>query len=40
MDRKEMSILIDGLVSECQEIGIETKSKKEIESLLESWNQK
>lgn len=38
MDSKEMSILIDGLVSECQEQGIETKSKKEIQSLLESWN--
>lgn len=40
MDRKEMSILIDGLVSECQEIGIETKSQKEIDSLLESWGKK
>lgn len=40
MDRKEMSILIDGLVSECQEVGIETKSQKEIDSLLESWDKK
>ncbi len=32
MTRKEMSILIDGLVSECQEAGIETKPKAEIES--------
>lgn len=40
MNRKEMSILIDGLVSECQEIGIETKSQKEIDSLLESWGKK
>lgn len=40
MNRKEMSILIDGLVSECQEVGIETKSQKEIDSLLESWDKK
>ncbi len=40
MNRKEMSILIDGLVSECQEAGIETKPKLEIDSLLESWDKK
>lgn len=40
MNRKEMSILIDGLVSECQEAEIETKPKAEIESLLESWDKK
>ena len=40
MDRKEMSILIDGLVSECKEEGIETKPKAEIDSLLESWDNK
>lgn len=40
MNRKEMSILIDGLVSECQEAGIETKPKEEINALLESWDKK
>ena len=40
MDTREMSILIDGLVSECEEQGIETKSKAEIDSLLESWDKK
>lgn len=40
MTRKEMSILIDGLISECQEVGIETKPKAEIESLLERWDNK
>ena len=40
MNRKEMSILIDGLVSECQEAGIETKPQKEIESLLKEWDKK
>lgn len=38
--KKEMSILIDGLVSECQEVGIETKPKAEINALLESWDKK
>lgn len=38
MNKKEMSILIDGLVSECKEVGIETKPKEEIESLLKSWD--
>ncbi len=40
MNTKEMSILIDGLVDECNEQGIETKPKKEIDSLLESWDKK
>lgn len=40
MTRKEMSILIDGLVSECQEIEIETKPKAEIDSLLKEWDRK
>lgn len=39
MDTREMSILIDGLVSECEEQGIETKSKAEIDSLLEEWDK-
>lgn len=40
MNRKEMSILIDGLVSECKEASIETKTPAEINSLLESWDKK
>ena len=39
MNKKEMSILIDGLVSECQDEGIETKPKAEIESLLKEWKK-
>ncbi len=39
MNKKEMSILIYGLVSECQEEGIETKPKAEIESLLKEWRK-
>ena len=40
MNRKEMSILIHGLVDECQIQGIETKTPAEIKSLLESWGRK
>lgn len=40
MNRKEMSILIDGLVGECKGQGIETKSKAEIDGLLEGWNKR
>lgn len=40
MDSKEMSILIDGLVSECELQNIPTRPKAEIKSLLESWNNK
>ena len=36
----EMSKLIELVVQECQQLGIETKPKEEIESLLESWNKK
>ncbi len=36
-DTKEMSLLIDLLVQQAKEIGIETKTKEEIESLLKSW---
>lgn len=40
MTKKEMSILIDGLVSECIDQNIETKTPAEIKSLLESWDKK
>ena len=40
MDRKEMSILINGLVEECHIQGIETKTPAEINSLLERWDNK
>ena len=39
MDTREMSILMDGLVSECEEQGIETKNKAEIDSLLKEWDK-
>ena len=33
----EMSILIDGIVHECKQLDIETKSEEEIKSLVENW---
>lgn len=36
---KEMSILIDFLVNECNNLEIETKTETEINSLLEEWNK-
>ena len=32
-----MARLIDGVVQDCKEYGIETKPKAEIDSLLRSW---
>jgi hypothetical protein len=40
MNKKEMSILINGLVEECHIQGIETKTPAEINSLLERWDNK
>ena len=37
---KQMSRLIDGLVQDCRDSGIETKTQAEINSLLESWDKK
>ncbi len=36
----EMSKLIELIVQECKQLGIETKPKAEIESLLKEWNKK
>lgn len=35
---KEMARLIDCLVDECQQLGIDTKPKEEIDSLLAEWS--
>ena len=35
--REEFSILLDGVIREAQNLGIETKTKEEIESLLRSY---
>jgi hypothetical protein len=36
-DTREMSILIDGIVSECKEMDIETMTPKELAELKSSW---
>lgn len=36
-DTKEMSVLIDGVVSECQELGIETLPPDELRQMKERW---
>ena len=36
-DTKEMAILIDGIVSECQELGIETLTPDELDKLKSEW---
>lgn len=38
-DSKEMSVLIEGVVSECKELGIETISTKEIEIMNNAWGR-
>lgn len=36
---KQMANFIDYVVQECENLGIETKSQEEIDSLLESWGK-
>lgn len=36
-DSKEMSVLIDGIVSDCKELHIETLPPEELKSMKESW---
>lgn len=38
-DTKQMSVLIDYIVSECKELGIETMTPEELESLKEQWGK-
>ena len=35
---KEFSVLLNGVISEAQELGIETRPQAEIDSLLEAWD--
>ena len=37
---KQMSRLINDLVEDCKDVGIETKTPEEINSLLERWDKK
>jgi len=38
-DTKEMAILIDGIVSEAKELGIDTRTPEEIEKLKALWGE-
>ena len=40
LDTKEMSQLIDGVVQECKEVGIETLTPEELKSMLNEWEVK
>ena len=40
MDSKEMSTLINGIVSECKELGIETITPNDIERMVQQWGVK
>ena len=36
---KEMSVFLDGIISECREVGIETDTPEQIARYKEGWNQ-
>ena len=38
-DSKEMSVLIEGVVSECKDLGIETISSNELERMKSAWGR-
>ena len=38
-DTKEMSILLNGVVSECKEMGIPTKEEWELKRMVEYWER-
>ena len=35
---KEMSVFLDGIISECQEVGIETDTPEQIARYKEEWH--
>ena len=37
-DTLQMSMLIDNIVQDCKAVGIETRSREDIDSLLGGWN--
>jgi hypothetical protein len=39
-DSKSMAVLVDYIVDECKELGIETMPEVELESLKEKWGKK
>lgn len=39
-DTEQMARLIDLVVQDCHQVGVETKSPEELASLMEQWNEK
>lgn len=39
-DSKEFSILIDGVISEMKELGLDTPEQKELDRAIENWREK
>lgn len=39
-DTKQMSRLLDSIITDCKELGIETRNPQEIASLLEEWDER
>lgn len=40
LNTKEMSQLINGVIQECKDVGIETEPQEKIDSLLKGWENK
>lgn len=40
LDTKEMSVLIDGTIEECRQVGIDTITPKEVEEIEKKWRLK
>ena len=38
-DTKEFSVLLDGVISEMREMGIQTPTSEEMERMKIEWNQ-
>lgn len=39
LNTKEFSVLLDGVISEMKEMGLETPTSRDMERALEQWNQ-
>lgn len=37
LNSKEMTVLLDGIISECREVGVETATPEEIERMKQMW---
>ena len=39
LDSKEFSVLLDGVISEMKEMGLETPTSKEMQRAIERWEK-